>query len=122
MVLPLPGGLYNSYSTTTLRGPASDKIAKLALGLEIMIWVSLLGGIGICVLLLTQSPGAHDRIALLSLVASPILALGFRFCRFLVLRPVRIKPAHNGYIEMQFRSEGYARQFSDLNRLQMYAD
>jgi|GEM_PF-3495697 hypothetical protein len=122
MVLPLPGGIYNSYSTTTLRVPASGRIAKLALGLEIMIWISLLGGIGICVLLLTQSPGTHERTALLSLLASPFLALGFRFWRFMILRPVRIKPAQDGYTEMQFQSESYARQFSELNRLQMFAD
>jgi hypothetical protein len=41
MVIPLPGGFLNSYSTTGLRMPAAKAVAVLAVVFEIMIWVSI---------------------------------------------------------------------------------
>ena len=123
MVMPLPHGIHNSYENTSLRIPASTRIANLALVFEIMIWLSLLGAIGICVFLTTAfKGGVHERAALLCLFASPILALTFRFLRFMVVRKVYLKPANDGYAKLQFRSESYAREFSVLNHLQVFTD
>src|SRR5579859_4918095 len=57
MLIPLPGFIYNRYSVTTFHVPASKKIANLAKMLEFMVWASLLGGIAICFLLLTNTHG-----------------------------------------------------------------
>src|SRR5258707_6926606 len=51
MVIPLPGGFLNSYSTTAFRVPAGRTTAALAVGFEIMIWLSILAGIAVAVLL-----------------------------------------------------------------------
>jgi hypothetical protein len=121
MILPLPGGIYNRYSVTTLHVPASKKIANLALGLEIMIWVSLLGGILLGGYLLLGLSRPHDEVAFWCLIGGGLLAFAFRVWRFLVVRPVYIKPARDGYTELQFRSEGYAREFAEMNRLDLSA-
>ncbi len=118
MLIPLPGFVYNRYSVTTFRVPAAKKIANLAFALEILVWASLIGGIGICFLLLTSHSNVHnDRIALLCLLGSPFVALAFRIWRSILVRSVQIRPASDDYVEVQFRSENYAREFSELNHL-----
>jgi len=115
-VLPLPGGFSNSYSTTALRLPAAKAIAMLALACEIMIWLSILGGMAIGVMM-ANAEGNHGRFAVLFIGGGLVAALGFRIARWFVLRRVRIGNAWNGFLEMKFSSETYAREFSELNDL-----
>jgi len=116
IVIPLPGGFLNSYSTTALRLPAAKSIAALAIVLEIMIWVSILGGMAVDVLLVTTG-GGQSRNAGLFTVGGLLAALVFRIARWFMLRRVRIGNTWNGFIEMSFASEAYAKEFSELNRL-----
>lgn len=120
-ILPIPGGVLNSYSTTTMRIPASKKIAVLATTLGILIWMSMLGGMGICVWLVTLDDSKFSA-PVLFLIGGPIVALGFRILRYFVLRRVRLKNAWNGFAELHFQSESYAKEFSDINRLALIAD
>src|SRR5262249_15119051 len=102
-LMPLPGGFRNSYSQTTLRIPAGRMIAALAAGFEIMMWLSILGGMA-GVALLAAANGAQGRFAVLLLPAGLVAALGFRVARWIVLRRVRIGNPWNGFIEMRFAS------------------
>jgi hypothetical protein len=118
LFIPLLVAYYQKYQKTTLRIPASAKIARRAMSMSIMVWASLLGGIGICFLLLTSHSNMHnDRIALLCLVGSPLLALGFKIARAVTLRAVNLKSAEDGFVEFEFKSETYAREFSRLNNV-----
>ena len=123
MVLPLPGAFLNSYTKTTFRFPARKKIVVLSVVLEAMIWLSLLGGIALCVFwLVNVHTSGPDATALLFLVGGLLAALGFRVARYWVLRRVRISPAWEGFIEVKFKSESYAKAFAELNRLAISAD
>jgi hypothetical protein len=121
LVLALPGGFYNSYSTTSLRIPSCRQIAALAVGLEAMIWLSLLGGIAMCVWLLSVESTGPRAAAALFLIGAPVAAAAFRLARYLVLRKVRLNSTWNGFAEVQFRSEAYAKEFCELNRLPLDA-
>jgi len=116
IVIPLPGGFLNSYSTTALRLPADKAVAALAILLEIMIWVSILGGMAVDVLLVTTGRGRGHYAGLFT-VGGLLAALVFRIARWFMLRRVRIGNTWNGFIEMSFASEAYAKEFSELNRL-----
>jgi len=118
MVIPLPGAFLNSYSTTHLRVPAARIIAMLAVGFEIMIWLSILGGMAVAVLL-ASAEGNRSRYAVLFVAGGLIAALGCRVARWIVLRRVRIGKAWNGFMEMSFASESYAKEFSELDRLSL---
>ena len=118
MVIPLPGGFWNSYSTTALRLPADKAVAVLAMVFEIMIWVSILGGLAVDFLLVTTG-GGHGRYAGLFTVGGLLAALVFRIARWFVLRRVRMGKPWNGFVEMGFASEAYAKEFSEMNRLAM---
>lgn len=119
LVLPLPGGFANSYSQTAFRLPACRRVAACAMALEILMWISLLGGVAICCWLVSQPSTGPRSAPAAFLLGGPLVALGFRFARFLVLRGVRVGNAWNGFVEVSFKSEAYAREFSELNRLGM---
>jgi hypothetical protein len=122
-ILPLPGGFYNSYSTTTIQVPASRKTAVLDKSSEILIWISMLGGIGMCAWLVTHDHSKLPNFApAFFLIGGLVGAIVFRVVRYFVLRGVRLKNPWNGFIEMHFRSESYARNFSELNRLALITD
>jgi hypothetical protein len=116
IVIPLPGGFLNSYSTMSLRVPAGGMTALLAVSFEAMIWLSILGGMAVAGLL-TNAGGQGERYAVLFLPGGLVAALGFRVARWFVLRRVRIRKPWNGFMEVRFASESYAREFSELNRL-----
>jgi hypothetical protein len=116
MVIPLPGGFLNSYSTTALRMPAAKAVAVLAIVFESMIWLSILGGVAAAALLATAD-GRQSRFAVLFIAGGLVAALVSRIARWFVLRRVRIGNAWNGFIEMSFASEAYAKEFSELNSL-----
>src|SRR5205823_48813 len=88
-VIPLPGAFLNSYSTTHLRVPAARVIAMLAVGFEMMIWLSILGGMAAAVLL-ANAEGNRSRYAVLFVAVGLVAALGCRVARWVVLRRVRI--------------------------------
>jgi hypothetical protein len=117
LVIPLPGGFLNSYSTTAMRLPADKAVAALAIVLESMIWVSILGGMAVDALLLATTGVGQVRYTGLFTVGGLLAALVFRIARWFVLRSVRIGKPWNGFIEMRFASEAYAKEFSELNRL-----
>ena len=116
IVIPLPSGFFNSYSTTAMRLPADIAVAALAIIFESMIWVSILGGLAVDWLLVTTG-GSQSRHAGLFTVGGLLAALVFRIARWFVLRRVRIGNAWNGFIEVSFASEAYAKEFSEMNRL-----
>lgn len=116
LVIPLPGGFWNSYSTTALRLPAAKAVALLAIVFESMIWLSIRGGMAVGALLGT-SDGHQSRYAVLFIFGGLLAALVFRIARWFVLRRVRIGNAWNGFIEMSFASEAYAKEFGEINRL-----
>jgi hypothetical protein len=116
IVIPLPGGFLNSYSTTALRLPADKAVAALAIVFESMIWLSILGGMAVDALLVTTGR-SQGRYAGLFTVGGLLAALGFRIARWFVLRRVRIGKPWNGFMEVSFASEAYAKEFSELNRL-----
>ena len=118
MVIPHPGGFVNSYSTTSLLVPAGRTIAALAVGFEIMIWLSILGGMAMAVLL-ASGEGNHGRFAVLFIGGGLVAAIGFRVARWFVLRRVSIGKAWNGFMEVSFASESYAKEFSELNMLSL---
>jgi hypothetical protein len=106
-----------------MRIPASRKIAVLAKTLELLIWLSMLGGMGICAWLLTHDDSKLSQSApVFFVVGGIIVALGFRILRFFILRRVRLKNAWNGFAELHFKSESYAKEFSEMNRLALVAD
>ena len=113
-VTPTLDGFRNSYTKTFLRIPAARPIAMLAVGLEMMIWLSILGGIAIATLLATSE---KSRFAVLFVVGGLLAAVGFRIARWIVLKGVRIGNAWNGFIPVRFASESYAKEFSELNHL-----
>jgi hypothetical protein len=115
-VLPIPGGVRNSYSTTRLRIPADGSIAMLALGLEISMWLCILGGVAFVVFAASQS-GPEHMGALCAMPIGLVLAALCRLARFWVLRKLRINSASDDWVELKFASETYARRFSELNRL-----
>jgi len=117
MVVPLPGGFLNSYSTTGLRLPAAKKIAVLAVSFQIMIWLSILSGIAVPVLAMTTGDGRRERYAVLFIAGGLVAALGFRVARWFVLRRVGIGKPWNGFMEVKFASEAFATEFSELNHL-----
>jgi hypothetical protein len=98
--------------------PAARKIVTLATGFEIMIWLSILGGMGAAVLLATND-GPGGRYAVLFVAGGLVAALGFRVARWFLLSSVRIGKAWNGFMEVSFASESYAKEFSELNRLSL---
>jgi len=116
MVIPHPGGFVNSYSTTSLLLPAGRTTAMLAMSFGIMIWLSILGGMAIAVLM-AGGEGNRARFAVLFIAGGLVAAIGFRVARWFVLRGVRIGKAWNGFMEVSFASESYAKEFSELNRL-----
>jgi hypothetical protein len=67
--------------------------------------------------LLVTTGGGQGRYVGLFTVGGLLAALVFRIARWFVLRRVRIGNAWNGFIEMSFASEAYAKEFSELNRL-----
>jgi hypothetical protein len=111
IVIPLPGGFLNSYSTTALQLPANIAVAALAIVFESMIWLSILGGMALGALL------PESRYAVEFIAGGLVAALGFRIARWFVLRRVRIAKPWNGFMEVSFASEAYAKEFSELNRL-----
>ena len=96
--------------------PAAKKVALLAIAFEVLIWLSILGGMAVAVLL-ASGEGHHSRFAILFIAGGLIAAIGFRVARWFVLRRVRIGNAWNGFIEVSFASESFAREFTELNRL-----
>lgn len=120
-VLPHPGGFWNSYATTALRIPAGRMIAVLALGFQIMMWLSILGGMAIAALLATAD-NPQTRFAALFVAAGLLAAVGFRVARWILLRRVSIGNAWHGFVKVRFGSESYAREFSELNRLPLVSD
>src|SRR5579859_4904497 len=82
-VLPLPGGYVNSHAKTSLSIPASEKVARLAAVLQALIWVSLVGGIGIAFWLVLHHSYSHgpNRAPGVFLTGGLLLALGFRVGR-----------------------------------------
>jgi hypothetical protein len=122
MILPIPGiGIFNSYSQTTFRIPARRRIVVLAVALEIAMWLSFLGGFGVCVLLINTA-GDKGINPIPPIVGGACLSVFFRVARFLVLRKVRIRNAWGGFVEVLFGSESYAKQLCELNRLAMAFD
>lgn len=121
-VLPIPGGFLNSYSKSTLRLPAARKIALTVLASELMIWISLLGGIALCGWCITYGSDAAQRFAFVFVVGGVLAALAFRIFRACVLRGVRIKPPWNGFVEILFKSETFAKAFAEQNRLPISVD
>jgi hypothetical protein len=122
-VLPLPGLILSSNSTTSMRFPASKKVVVRSLVYQVMIWVSLLGGIGLCIAWLSADhPSKTDWVARLFLAVGLFAAGGFGVARYWILRRVRIKSAWNDFVEVRFRSERYAKEFAELNRLAISAD
>src|SRR5262245_4081809 len=119
-VVLLPDGFHNSYRTTKFRIPASQTTAAGAMVLEALIWLSILAGAGVCVLLMNKD-GRTGSLAVAALVVGLLLALGVRFARYLFLRKVTIKNAWEGFVEVRFLSESYARRLCDLNRLALDA-
>jgi hypothetical protein len=116
-VLPIPGGVLNSYSQTALTFPAAKKTARLALGFELMIWISILAGIALCAWAAERDSDRLERMAFLFVPGGLIAALAFRILRSFLLRRVRIKKPWNGFVEIIFKSERYAREFAEQNRL-----
>jgi len=116
MVIPHPGGFVNKYSTTSLLVPARRMTAMLATGFGLMIWLSILGGMAIAVLL-AGGEGNRARFAVLFIAGGLVAAIGFRVARWFVLRRVSIGKAWNGFVEVGFASESYAKEFSELNQL-----
>lgn len=103
--------------------PASGKISVLAKTFEILIWVSMLGGMGLCGWMLTLDDSKVSHSApVFCIVGGVIGAVGFRFLRYFILRRVRLKNAWNGFVELHFKSELYAREFSEINRLALITD
>lgn len=82
------------------------------------MWVSILGAMFVTGLL-GASGSQHARFAVLFLPAGLIIALGFRIARWVALRQVRIGLPWNDFLPVRFRSESYAKEFSELNRLPM---
>ncbi len=121
IVLPLPGGFLNSHSSTALQLPAAKKIATLAVTFQILMWLSILGGMAVPVILMGIDAGDNGRYAILFIAGGLLAALGFRIARWFVLRRVKIGNAWNGFLEMVFASETFAREFSELNRLSLEA-
>jgi len=120
MVVPL---IVSSNTTTSICFPAQRKVAVRSMIFGAMIWVSLLGGIGICIAWLsTLKASDSGKVPLLVLAGGVLAAIGFRVARYWVLRPVRIKSAWNEFVEVRFRSERYAKAFAELNRLAISAD
>src|SRR5436190_3401379 len=115
-VIPLPGAFLNKYSTTSLRVPAAKTVALLAAAFEIMIWLSILGGVAVA-MLLAGGEGHHSRFAILYIGVGLVAALAFRVARWFVRRRVRVGNAWNGFMVMSFASESYAKEFTELNRL-----
>jgi hypothetical protein len=123
MVLPLPGLILSSNSTTSMRFPARRKVVVLSLVYQAMIWLSLLGGALLCIHWLSADhPSKMEWVSLLFLAGGVLAAIGFRVARYWVLRRVRICPAWGGFIEVKFKSESYAKAFAELNRLAISAD
>ena len=121
-LIPLPGGFLNRYTNTSLPLPASRKVAVLASALGILVWLSLLAGMALCAGFMISGPDQFSARPALFLPAGLMIALGFRVARWWVLRRVRINPAWGGFVEVQFKSEDFARAFADLNRLALLAD
>ncbi|MDB6064979.1 MAG: hypothetical protein JWR26_1187 [Pedosphaera sp.] len=88
----------------------------LALGLEISMWLCILGGVAFVVFAASQS-GPEHMGALCAMPIGLVLAALCRLARFWVLRKLRIKGASEDSVELQFASETYARRFSELNHL-----
>lgn len=121
-VLPLPGGFLNSYSSTTIEIPVSGEIARRAQILQILIWLSILGGMATCVWAISFDHSQLSRYAPVVLVGALIVALAFRILRYFVLRKVLVKGVWNGFVKVRFQSESYAKEFSELNRLALVKD
>jgi hypothetical protein len=117
MLVPFPGGSLNSYSKTAFRMPAAKKVAALAISIQIMMWLSILGSMAAPVLVMALGDGRHERYAALFIPIGLIGALGFRIARWFVLRRVGIAKPWNGFMELRFASEAFAKEFSTLNGL-----
>jgi hypothetical protein len=96
--------------------PAAKAVAVFAIVFEIMIWLSILGGMAVAALLATAD-GRQSSDGVLFIAGGLVAALVSRVARWFVLRRVRIGNAWNGFIEMNFASQAYAKEFSELNRL-----
>jgi hypothetical protein len=67
--------------------------------------------------LLVTTGGSQGRYAGPFTVGGLLAALAFRITRWFVLGRVRIGKPWNGFLEMGFASEAYAKEFSEMNRL-----
>lgn len=120
LVPPVPVGIYNRYLVTRMQIPACQKVATKAQWLEVAMWASLLGGIGIGFLMVaTNHSQGQQFLPFLALIGGPILALVFRIQRHVLLRRVYIGKTTMEALELRFESEHYARQFSELNGLSL---
>jgi hypothetical protein len=121
-ILPLPGFVANSYTTTIIRVPASRKVAMMAFGSELMIWISLLGGMALCVWSMDKGSDREQSFSFLFVIGGVLAALVFRIVRACILRGVRVKTPWNGFVEVLFKSETFAREFAERNRLAISGD
>lgn len=75
-----------------------------------------------CVWLINFDNSKSSKYEPISLIGGLVFAFGFRLLRFFILRKVRLKGVWNGFAEVHFQSEAYARDFSKLNRLAVVND
>jgi hypothetical protein len=118
-VTPLPDGFRNSYTIAELKIPSRRSTAVLARVLGGSVWISLLGGLTACVILIQSD--TMSRHAVSAIIAGLALASLCRFLRFWVLRKFRIKGVWGEFLKLRISSEQYAREFAELNRLSVEA-
>jgi len=119
----LLGLLKNTYNRASLKVKASEGFAKLYRMVQAMKWMSLLGGIGVTVILLalnSKSPNP-SAIPFLGILGALVGSAAFKAYGFILIKKCHISNISSEHIEVCFASEDYARSFSKLNGLEYEA-
>ena len=119
----LLGHLKNTYNKASLKVKASERFAKLYRTVQAMKWISLLGGIGVTVILVelnSKSPNP-SAIPFLGIVGALVGSAAFKAYGFILIKKCHISNISNDHIEVCFASEDYASSFCKLNGLEYEA-
>ena len=119
----LLGHLKNTYNKVSLKVKASEGFAKLYRKVQAMKWISLLGGIGLTVLMLklnNKSPNP-SAIPFLGVLVALVGSAAFKAYGFILIKKCHISNISSDHFEVCFASEDYASSFCKLNGLEYEA-
>ena len=119
----LLGHLKNTYNKASVKVRASERFAKLYRTVRAMVWISLLGGIGVTVILIEMNDKSPNPSAIpfLGILGALVGSAAFKSYGHFLIKKCHISNISGEQIEVCFASKDYARSFCELNQLEYEA-